>query len=107
MAKMTERVHRVRTKGIDFMSDENEHSACNPLSSGRCGTCLHFKRGKFHAVIGGGEQSGGKCVVLKEMLSVSNSSLWTMEDLHVYESFGCSAHQETGDQRGDHNNTRR
>ena len=27
------RVHRVRTKGIDFMSDENEHSVCNPLLS--------------------------------------------------------------------------
>ena len=61
-----------------------------------CKHCIHFQRGKWDKSIDSdeSEQLGGHCKVLLEVLSITNSNLWSMEKLHVQESFGCSLFKE-------------
>ena len=59
---------------------------------GRCGDCRFFERGKWHKSIdtSEGDQLGGRCELLCELLQMTNSAMWHMKSLHVQESFGCS-----------------
>lgn len=59
----------------------------------KCKDCKHFKRLKFHKSVceNESEQKGGNCKLLKEILGMTNSSLWMADNLHVQESFGCIA----------------
>lgn len=62
----------------------------------RCKTCKFFSRGKWHKSIDPdeGEQLGGNCKLLLEVLSIENSFLWNKETLYVQDTFGCSMWKE-------------
>jgi len=59
----------------------------------RCKTCEHFKRDQYHEAIGGGDQPGGKCQRIQNVLGMSNFGIYRLAFVHVYESFGCIAHE--------------
>lgn len=73
-------------------SDKKASLDLNVLS---CANCTHFKRLKYHKDLCPDEsdQKGGTCKLLKEVLSMTNSELWSSDGLHVQESFGCKLHQ--------------
>jgi hypothetical protein len=62
-----------------------------------CKNCKSYIIGEWHASLGGGKQLGGSCVMLKELLEISNAFLWSKESLHVQESFCCSAWSKKDD----------
>ena len=65
---------------------------------GKCKTCKYLRRLKHAAILNDGvegeEQLGGMCSLIVGVLKLSNSSLWSEEEFYVYESFGCSLHEE-------------
>ena len=70
----------------------SDSSHCS--SDSKCGTCAHFYRDTFHATVGGGEQQGGQCFLLAEILGITNSNLWATKSIHVQDTFGCVLHRE-------------
>lgn len=60
-----------------------------------CKDCAYFKRLRFHKIIDPkeGEQKGGNCKLLKEVLGMTNS-LHYLDHIHVNESFGCTFFRE-------------
>jgi hypothetical protein len=52
--------------------------------------CQYFERGHWFPEYGGGEQLGGNCRLLCDVLKITNSYLIWQDSLHVQESFGCS-----------------
>jgi hypothetical protein len=58
----------------------------------RCKTCVHFRRGRWHAAHGGGSQHGGYCKAVCSALKLTNPELTYMEEMYVMETFGCYAH---------------
>jgi hypothetical protein len=62
----------------------------------KCKDCVHFNRTKWHKDIDPREtdQKGGNCSMLKDILGLSNDSLYFKTGIHVYESFGCTAFKE-------------
>ena len=60
------------------------------MSDVKCKDCVHFERGVFHECVGGGEQKGGECSAIAEVLGITNSFMWLHKTIHVQESFGCS-----------------
>jgi len=67
----------------------------------KCKTCIHFTRSKWHETIDSDEtyQLGGYCSMLKEILMMNNSKLWSMDALYVQESFGCVLHKKVVDKK--------
>jgi hypothetical protein len=58
----------------------------------RCKTCIHFRRGRWHAVHGGGFHHGGYCRVISAALKLTNPELLYQEEMYVMETFGCYAY---------------
>ena len=72
------------------MSEERTNGDGLHCFVGRCGDCQHFQRGQWLPDYGGGEQLGGSCKVLRDVLGMTNSHLVWHDALYVQESFGCS-----------------
>lgn len=59
----------------------------------KCKDCKFFKRRNWHNDQGGGEQFGGTCELLAEVLKMENTALFLVGYINVQDSFGCSLGQ--------------
>lgn len=62
------------------------------MNKNKCKDCKFFKRAKWHKTFGGGDQAGGSCEVLMEVLRIDNSYFFLESmhnDLYIQDTFGC------------------
>ena len=88
------RKHDIMVSSKEMIDNSNDSETLSDSSAGKCETCAHFYRDTFHATVGGGEQQGGQCFLLAEILGITNSNLWATKSIHVQETFGCVLHRD-------------
>ena len=61
-----------------------------------CKDCKYFRRGSWHKSVDPHEREmlGGYCDVLPKVLALTNSSLWSFDELYIQDTFGCTMFNE-------------
>ena len=68
-----------------------------------CKDCKYFERGKWHHTQGRGEQLGGNCQLLLDVLKIDNSVLFFEKNFQVQDTFGCIMGKEKNNIAGEWN----
>ena len=73
---------------------QGERTGATITSQEKCGNCQFFNRWQWDEAYGGGQQGGGDCSHLLDVIRLTNAKLWALDRLHVQESFGCSLYRK-------------